>query len=210
MHEFWLKDKLILLIGLFQFGLVLIVMAAVNLVKMIWGRQNIVDTNSPNEIANQTANQTANVAIASNSLSEVESDQLTQQVPNDLKKDEVRNLSNHENQISHDPAMVNLCERDRGDRKDALGQDKLEISDLTSDLNCESNSDSNYKVDIAPELLTELKEISDNPAAVIDEAIRWWLRRRTLEVLDASDDRPYRMGMRSSKSKRSSQDLWND
>ena len=83
MHEFWLKDKLILLIGLFQFGLVLIVMAAVNLVKMIWGRQNIVDTNSPNEIANQTANQTANVAIASNSLSEVESEQLTKQVPND-------------------------------------------------------------------------------------------------------------------------------
>ncbi|MFZ4557702.1 MAG: hypothetical protein ACOYN8_15175 [Pseudanabaena sp.] len=194
MHEFWLKDKLILLIGLFQFGLVLIVMAAVNLVKMIWGRQNIVDTNSPNEIANQTANQTANVAIASNSLSEVESEQLTKQVPNDLK-DEVSNLSNHQNQISHDPALVNLNE---SDRIDLLEQQQLEANAL------------NCKVDIDPELLTELKEISNDPTAIIDEAIRWWLRRRTLEVLDASDDRPYRMGMRSSKSKRSSQDLWND
>ena len=179
MHEFWLKDKLILLIGLFQFGLVLIVMAAVNLVKMIWDRQNIIDTNSPNEIANQTAN----VSIASNSLSEVESDQLTQQVPNDLK-DEVSNLSNHQNQISHDPALVNLSESDR--------------------------IDSLCKVDIAPELLTELKEISDDPTAIIDEAIRWWLRRRTFEVLDASDDRPDRMGMRSNKSRRSAKDLWND
>lgn len=194
MHEFWLKDKLILLIGLFQFGLVLIVMAAVNLVKMIWSRQNIVDTNSPNEIANQTANQTANVAIASNSLSEVESDQLTKQVPNDLK-DEVSNLSNHQNQISHDPALVNFSE---SDRIDLLEQQQLEANAL------------NCKVDIDPELLTELKEISNDPTAIIDEAIRWWLRRRTLEVLDASDDRPYRMGMRSSKSKRSSQDLWND
>jgi hypothetical protein len=194
MHEFWLKDKLILLIGLFQFGLVLIVMAAVNLVKMIWSRQNIVDTNSPNEIANQTANQTANVAIASNSLSEVESDQLTKQVPTDLK-DEVSNLSNHQNQITHDPALVNLNE---SDRIDLLEQQQLEANAL------------NCKVDIAPELLTELKEISNDPTAIIDEAIRWWLRRRTLEVLDASDDRPYRMGMRSNKSKRSAKDLWND
>jgi hypothetical protein len=194
MHEFWLKDKLILLIGLFQFGLVLIVMAAVNLVKMIWSRQNIVDTNSPNVIANETANQTANVAIASNSLSEVESDQLSKQVPTDLK-DEVSNLSNHQNQISHDPALVNLSE---SDRIDLLEQQQLEANAL------------NCKVDIDPELLTELKEISNDPTAIIDEAIRWWLRRRTLEVLDASDDRPYRMGMRSNKSKRSSQDLWND
>jgi hypothetical protein len=194
MHEFWLKDKLILLIGLFQFGLVLIVMAAVNLVKMIWSRQNIVDTNSPNEIANETSNQTANVAIASNSLSEVESDQLSKQVPTDLK-DEVSNLSNHQNQISHDPALVNLSE---SDRIDLLEQQQLEANAL------------NCKVDIDPELLTELKEISNDPTAIIDEAIRWWLRRRTLEVLDASDDRPYRMGMRSNKSKRSSQDLWND
>jgi hypothetical protein len=50
MHEFWLKDKLILLIGLFQFGLVLIVMTVVNLIKLIWRKQNIVDTNIPNEI----------------------------------------------------------------------------------------------------------------------------------------------------------------
>ena len=190
MHEFWLKDKLILLIGLFQFGLVLIVMAAVNLVKMIWDRQNIIDTNSPNEIANQTAN----VSIASNSLSEVESDQLTKQVPNDLK-DEVSNFSNHQNQISHDPALVNLSE---SDRIDLLEQQQLEANAL------------NCKVDIAPELLTELKEISDDPTAIIDEAIRWWLRRRTFEVLDASDDRPDRMGMRSNKSRRSAKDLWND
>jgi len=184
MHEFWSKDKLILLVGLFQFGLVIIVMAVVNLIKLAWFRQNTVDTDSQNEIEP--------VSIALSNVSEVESDQPTNQSPNELN-DAVINLNNHE--ITPEPSAVNLSESDRIHLPE---QDQLEVIDLS------------YKVDIAPELLTELKEISDNPAIVIDEAIRWWLRRRTLDVLDAADDRPDRIGMRSNRSRRSAQELWND
>ena len=188
MHDFWLKDKLILLIGLFQFGLVLIVMSVVNLIKLIWKKQNIVDTNSPNEIKS--------AATSFSNVSEARSDEITNQLPNELPnelKDAVSNPLNPE--TSHEPSLVNPND---SDRIDSLEQDQLEVNDL------------NYKVDIAPELLTELKEISDDPAAVIDEAIRWWLRRRMLDVLDASDDRPDRLGMRSNKLKRAAKDLWND
>ena len=196
MYEFWLKDNRILIIGLFQFGLLLIVMAVVNLIKLIWRDQVPVAANAPNEIES--------VAIAFNNFSEARSDEIINQLPNELPnefKDAVSNPLNPE--TSHKPPLVNP---NNSDRLDAPEQDQLEVNALEHDLNC----DLNYKVDIAPELLTELKEISDNPAAVIDEAIRWWLRRRTLDVLDASDDRPYRMGMRSNKSKRSPKDLWND
>ena len=192
MYEFWLKDNPILIIGLFQFGLLLIVMAVVNLIKLIWRDQVPVAANAPNEIES--------VAIAFSNFSEARSDEIINQLPNELK-DAVSNPLNPE--TIHKPPLVNSND---SDRLDAPEQAQLEVNALEPDL----NYDLNYKVDIAPELLTELKEISDNPAAVIDEAIRWWLRRRTLEVLDASDDRPYRTGMRSNKSKRSPKDLWND
>ena len=192
MYEFWLKDNPILLIGLFQFGLLLIVMAVVNLIKLIRRDQVPVAANAPNEIES--------VAIAFNNFSEARSDEIINQLPNEFK-DAVSNPLNPE--TSHKPPLVNSND---SDRLDAPELDQLEVNALEHDL----NYDLNYKVDIAPELLTELKEISDNPAAVIDEAIRWWLRRRTLDVLDGSDDRPYRMVMLSNKSKRSPKDLWND
>ena len=65
-----------------------------------------------------------------------------------------------------------------------------------------------YKVDIAPELLTELLEISNNPAAIVDEAIRWWLRRRNVDSLDSGQrHRRYPVGI---SAQRSLQDQWND
>ena len=65
-----------------------------------------------------------------------------------------------------------------------------------------------YKVDIAPELLTELLEISDNPTAIVDEAIRWWLRRRNVDALDSGTrHRRYPVGI---SSHRSLQNQWND
>lgn len=65
-----------------------------------------------------------------------------------------------------------------------------------------------YKVDIAPELLTELLEISNNPAAIVDEAIRWWLRRRNVDSLDSGQrHRRYPVGV---SAQRSLQDQWND
>lgn len=196
MYQFWLKDNPILLIGLLQFGLLLIVMAVVNLIKLIWRDQFPVAANAPNEIES--------VAIAFSNFSEARSDEIINQLPNQLPnelKDAVSNPLNPE--TSHKPPLVNSND---SDRLDAPEQVQLEVNALEHDLNC----DLNYKVDIAPELLTELKEISDNPAAVIDEAIRWWLRRRTLDILDASDDHPDRVGMRSNKSRRSTKDLWND
>lgn len=68
--------------------------------------------------------------------------------------------------------------------------------------------DLTYKVDIAPELLTELLEISDNPAAIVDEAIRWWLRRRNVDSLDSGTrHRRYPTGISAT---RSLQNQWND
>jgi len=168
MYEFWLKEKLLLIIGLFQFGLVLIMYTIINLSKLIWrrlilGKQNIGEESNLNEIKS--------AAIAPSSLDEV--------------KDAMNNLVNHQT-----------------NPESTLSESTIE-SELT-----ESNL--TYKVDIAPELLTELREISKDPAATIDEAIRWWLRRRTFDILDSSSDRPYRVGMRSGSSKRSQQDLWND
>jgi hypothetical protein len=71
-------------------------------------------------------------------------------------------------------------------------------------------SPSSYSVEISPELFIELLEISNNPAATVDEAIRWWLRRRTLDTMNAVQDRRDRLGMRSHRSLRSLQNSWND
>ncbi len=61
-------------------------------------------------------------------------------------------------------------------------------------------------VEISPELFAELTEISNNPTAAVDEAIRWWLRRR----LVVENDSPNRKSLRSSESWRSQQSQWND
>ncbi len=168
MYEFWLKEKLLLIIGLFQFGLILIVFTIINLSKLIW-RRLILD--KQNTSAESNLNEIKSVAIAPSSLDEV--------------KDAMNNIVNH--QINPESTLP-----------ESTIESELTKSDLT------------YKVDIAPELLTELREISKDPAAIIDEAIRWWLRRRTFDILDSSSDRPYRVGMKSGSSKRSQQDLWND
>jgi hypothetical protein len=62
-------------------------------------------------------------------------------------------------------------------------------------------------VEISPELFAELTEISSDPAAAVDEAIRWWLRRR---IVEQDSDRPNRRSLRSSESWRSQQQSWND
>ena len=153
MYEFWLEEKLFLIIGLFQFGLILIVYAIIKLSKssvsqLGLDKQNIVDET-----------------------------------------------------ISREP-------------KDAMFvfNSGEEVSNKVKDTmnNSVNNSVLSHTVEIAPELLKELKEISNDPAAAVDEAVRWWLRRRTLEVLDASPDRKYRVGLSSYGSQRSQQDLWND
>jgi hypothetical protein len=63
-----------------------------------------------------------------------------------------------------------------------------------------------HSIEISPEIFAELIEISDDPAATVDEAIRWWLRRRI--VVD--NDSTSRKSLRSSESWRAQQQNWND
>ncbi len=172
MDEFWLKEKLILIIGLFQYGLVLIVFAIINLSKLFLGKQNEIEENS---------------------LTPIKSAAIPTSSPNEVNEviDAVNNPANHEPNLTETAV-------------------ELLTTQLEPTVVIEPEVDLTNKVEISPELLTELREISNDPAAIIDEAIRWWLRRRTLDVLDSSPDRKYRVGMRSDSSKRSLQDLWND
>lgn len=62
-------------------------------------------------------------------------------------------------------------------------------------------------VEISPEIFAELTEISSDPAAAVDEAIRWWLRRR---LIDMDNGGGGRKSLRSSESWRSQQQSWND
>ncbi len=71
------------------------------------------------------------------------------------------------------------------------------------------------RVEIAPELFAELKEISGDVSVAMDEAIRWWLRRRLIDS-DCDDlaDRLERKNMSSTESwrshQKSQQHRWND
>ncbi|MCY7332050.1 MAG: hypothetical protein LH649_05195 [Pseudanabaena sp. CAN_BIN31] len=62
-------------------------------------------------------------------------------------------------------------------------------------------------IEISPELFAELVEISSDPTAAVDEAIRWWLRRR---LVDDNSISPNRKNLRSSESWRVQQQSWND
>jgi hypothetical protein len=164
MDEFWSQDKLILTIGLFQFGLIFIMF--------------IILSVSNRKVSNRKVNNDKPNT----------SDALT---------DVANNLVNHEiNLIS---ALTDRSDQPVASSPDAIAdQANLTEIDLT------------YKVNIAPELLTELWEISDNPALIVDEAIRWWLRRRNADDLDNGNrDRRRPVGVRS-HDLRSSQHLWND
>jgi cell division protein FtsB len=181
MFEFWLKEKLLLIIGLFQFGLILIMVTIINLSKLIW-RKLILDKQ---DVSNQS------------NLNEIKSAAIAPSSPNNAK-DVVNNLAN--NEISLEAQLTDLSD-----------QSLVSSTDLIANQANLPEIDPTYKVDIAPELLTELLEITDNPAAIIDEAIRWWLRRRNADDLDNGNrDRRYPVSLRSYDSRRSLQDTWND
>jgi hypothetical protein len=68
------------------------------------------------------------------------------------------------------------------------------------------------RVEISSELFAELEEIAGDPSAAVDEAIRWWLRRRLIEhdqdlIGRKSIDRK---DMNSTESWRIQQGKWND
>ncbi len=181
MFEFWLKEKLLLVIGLFQFGLILLMFSIINLSKLIWRKLTL----DQQDVSNQ------------NNLNEIKSAVIAPSSPNNAK-DAVNNLAN--NEISLEPKLTDLSDQPLPSSLDPItNQANLPEIDLT------------YKVDIAPELLTELLEITDNPAAIVDEAIRWWLRRRNADDLDNGNrNRRYPVGLGAHDLRRSSQHLWND
>ncbi|MEA5476540.1 hypothetical protein VB774_02805 [Pseudanabaena galeata UHCC 0370] len=160
MDEFWSPDKLLLMIGLFQFGLILMMFTILNMSKLQVNKNNL---NSTDAVANDSANSEIN-------LSQTLSEPINQPLPS---------------------ASESITETNQADPPAIALTDELV-----------------YKVDIAPELLTELLEISNNPAAIVDEAIRWWLRRRNVDSLDSGQrHRRYPVGV---SAQRSLQDQWND
>lgn len=179
MNKFWLKEKLLLIVGLFQFGLIFIVFAIANLSKLVVSKLNVINE----------SNQRKMKFVPSSS---------------DEAEDTVNSPINHETDLKITPQPI-VGESINLELETHNYQENIETS--APDLSVDELS---YKVEIAPDLLTELKEISNDPTAIIDEAIRWWLRRRTFDLLDASPNRPYRVGLNTYGSRRSSKDLWND
>ncbi|WP_055076832.1 hypothetical protein [Pseudanabaena sp. 'Roaring Creek'] len=184
MYEFWLKEKLLLIVGLFQFGLILIVFAIAKLSKLVASKLSAIKESNQNKI------KFASIPPSSSDEEEVVSSPINHEADLETTPQPIADES-----INPQPEINN-------DRDD---QENIEppVPDLAA-------AELTYKVEIAPDLLTELKEISSDPTAIIDEAIRWWLRRRTLEVLDASPDRQYRVGLNTYGSGRSTKDRWND
>ena len=85
--------------------------------------------------------------------------------------------------------------------------DSSATNDLTEIINS-SESDGKYSINISPEIFAELMEISSDPTSAVDEAIRWWLRRR---LVDNNSTSTSRRSLRSNESWRSQQQQnWND
>ncbi|WP_434684535.1 hypothetical protein [Pseudanabaena minima] len=165
MYEFWSPDKLLLMIGLFQFGLILMMFMILSMSKRKSkpkGKANKNNLNTPDAVTDVANNLVNNEIDLKPTLSDPTNQPLIAP-PESITEP-----------IQADPPAIDLT----------------------------------YKVDIAPELLTELLEISDNPAAIVDEAIRWWLRRRNVESLDSGTrHRRYPTGISAT---RSLQNQWND
>ncbi len=174
------------MIGLSQFGLVLMMFIIINLSQRKLGKSNM----SNNSLQSNT-NPTSSATIATSRLNAILNpiDKL------EGDRSSIRNTHQLSTSISIDlPELITDLQNETGD---------------CSDANPESDI---YKIAISPDLFTELLEISNNPAKTVDEAIRWWLRRRTLDSLETSIDRDRRdrLSSRSYSSKRSQQELWND
>lgn len=184
MFEFLIQNKLLVMIGLSQFVLVLVMFMIINLSQRKLGKSDM----SNNRLKSNTS-PTSSAAIAVSRLNAVLK-------PIDKAKGDASSIRNiHELNTS---TLIDLPE---------LITDMQNETVDHHDANPESDM---YKVAISPDLFTELLEISNNPAETVDEAIRWWLRRRTLNDLETSIERRDRLSSRSYRSNRSQQELWND
>ncbi len=87
-----------------------------------------------------------------------------------------------------------------------MGSNSGQIVDNIPDHSAIAATPRRPSVEISPEIYAELVEISSDPSAAVEEAIRWWLRRRLVDV-NTDSNRP---SLRSSESWRSQQNKWND
>lgn len=217
MDEFLHQDKLLLIIGLFQFGLIFFMFMITNL-----NRHNVTSSNSNSD--NTSSENSGENISGDNTTPRIESEALTQAnirnpstpTPNPIITEVPESANLEIAPIVPEPTFSSSSrDRQLDDLHDSaqVSLEQPSPEDHANHTNGESQSpmETVYSVNIDPELFTELMEISNNPAVTVDEAIRWWLRRRNLESLDTSIDldRRYRVGMRSS-SKGALRDLWND
>ncbi len=183
MDELWQQDKLILMIGLFQYGIISLMSLILNIIQSKVSDQVVMKTLSqdqPNAMPEQSSHLTAN------------------QLPQSMSANGEVN-----GEINSDIGAIV-----EGNNNNAQGEPRsLNVDSLTNSI---SEVATPYSIEISPELFKELLEISNNPAATVDEAIRWWLRRRTLDTIKSVSDRRDRQGMRSERAWKSLENSWND
>ena len=192
MDELWQQDKLILVIGLFQFGIIL-------LMSFIFNR------NQP-KVSDQSIMKPI-TQDKSNAMSEQSSHLIAKQLPQPMSANDSDANGDANGETNNDPmAITDGKIATAASESPSLNVD-LSTNPLSKPL---SEADTSYSVEISPELFKELLEISNNPAATVDEAIRWWLRRRTLDTINSVNDRRDRLGLRSHRSWKSLEESWND
>ncbi|MBD2149858.1 hypothetical protein H6F44_06930 [Pseudanabaena sp. FACHB-1277] len=192
MDELWQQDKLILVIGLFQFGIIL-------LMSFIFNR------NQP-KVSDQSIMKPI-TQDKSNAMSEQSSHLIAKQLPQPMSANDSDANGDANGETNNDPmAIADGKIATAASESPSLNVD-LSTNPLSKPL---SEADTSYSVEISPELFKELLEISNNPAATVDEAIRWWLRRRTLDTINSVNDRRDRLGLRSHRSWKSLEESWND
>ena len=176
MDEFWQQDKLILVIGLFQFGLILFMSILLNS-----SQRKVFDQVSMKPLPKDK----------SKSMSDQSSHLLTNQLQQTMSVTN-REVNSDLTVITEDQVTTTPS-----------ASPSLKVDSLPEVVAA-------YSIEISPELFKELLEISNNPAATVDEAIRWWLRRRTLDTMKSVADRRDRPGVRSHRSWKSLEESWND
>ena len=195
MDELWQQDKLILVIGLFQFGII-------SLMSFIF------NSNQP-KVSDQAIMKPL-PQDKSNAMSEQSSHLIAKQLPQPMIANDSDANGETNGETNNDlMAIADGKIATAPSEAPSLNVD-LSTNSLSRPLSKPLEADTAYSIEISPELFKELLEISNNPAATVDEAIRWWLRRRTLDTINSVSDRRDRLGLRSHRSWKSLEESWND
>jgi hypothetical protein len=185
MDEWWQQEKYILVIGIFQYGIISIISLLLN--------SNLFKVSNPTVMKSLTQD-------PSNAMPEQISPTIANQLRHPTSAPDSK--ANGEVNIVVDSDLTAIAVNSSSN----VQRESLALDVNTSKIEVGVS----YSIEISPELFKELLEISNNPAATVDEAIRWWLRRRTLDTLKPVDDRRDRSGMRSHQSRKFLENSWND